>query len=311
MKKKTIVKIVLDILMLVVIALMYRKQALGLQFHEIGGLALIGVFFVHKGLNFMWIRRVTVKLKTADARTRAMWIVDAMMLISFLLVGISGILISKVAFPGLAVSGGPWKAIHYGCAALSLLLVGVHLGLHFNYLKGIFSRWVRLPRAIAVALAAIIFAYGVYGIATTSFTRWLSMPFTASAEGGEGAHGDRGGQFPGVTEAQDPSSSDMSAEVPTESAAETPDAETPARTSGSGADASQASGSSETNAAETLTGFGQGTRQGMGGGHGEQTGSALNALTTFLQFFAIAFVFAAPTALLPILFKSKKRRAAA
>ena len=180
--------------MLAVIALMYSKQALGLMFHEIGGLILIGAFFIHKGLNFEWIRRVTVRLFRADKRTRLLWIVDALMLLGFLAVGVSGILISKVAFPGLAVRGGPWKAVHYGGAALSLILVGVHLGLHLNFLKGTLSRWVRLPRVVAALVTVAVMAYGVYGLSSTSFLRWLSMPF-AAAEGGEGYRG--GGTFPG------------------------------------------------------------------------------------------------------------------
>ena len=294
MKKKTVVKIVLDVLMIIVISLMYSKQALGLAFHEIGGLALIGVFFIHKGLNFTWIRRVTVKLKTADARTRLQWIVDAMMLFSFLLVGISGILMSKVAFPGLAVQGGPWKSIHYGCAALSLILVGVHLGLHFNYLKGIFSRWVRLPRIAAVALAAVIFAYGVYGIATTSFTRWLAMPFTASAEGSGEPRG--GGQFPDATVAEDQSSSELAAA----SSDDEPSAQ------GSASSESDASQTSETEVAQTSARFPQGNGQDMDGGHGGDSAGVGGAIRTLAQFFSIAFAFAALTALLARL-KAKAR----
>ena len=39
--KKRVFKLVLDAVMLVLLVLMYRKQAVGMAFHEIGGLALI------------------------------------------------------------------------------------------------------------------------------------------------------------------------------------------------------------------------------------------------------------------------------
>ena len=123
MKKKTIVKVVLDIAMIIVLSLMYSKQALGMTFHEVGGLALIGAFLIHKGLNFEWIVRVTKKLKTADGRTRLMWIIDALMVVLFFLIGLSGIFISKVVFTGLGIHGGnAWKTIHYTSSALALPL---------------------------------------------------------------------------------------------------------------------------------------------------------------------------------------------
>ena len=283
MKKKTVVKVALDVLMLAVIALMYRKQALGLAFHEIGGLLLIGIFFVHKGLNFKWIRRVTVKLRTADNRTRLMWIVDALMLVAFLIVGVSGIMISKVAFPGLAVQGGPWKSLHYGCAALSLILVGVHLGLHYRYLKGIFSRWIRLPRAVAAVLVLFLMAYGAYGVAATSFTRWLAMPFSADAQRGEGS---RGGNFPGAQPADASQSSESTQSV----------------------DATLPDGESDGSSRDRAPGDGQSFGR---GGHEEPSGSALGALSTLAQFTSIAFLFAALTALIDRALRKKSRLAGA
>ena len=291
MKKKTVVKVALDVLMIVVIALMYRKQALGLAFHEIGGLLLIAVFFVHKGLNFEWIRRVTVKLRTADSRTRLMWIVDALMLVAFLVVGVSGVMISKVAFPGLAVQGGPWKALHYGCAALSLILVGVHLGLHYRYLKGIFSRWIRLPRAVAAVLVLLLMAYGVYGVTSTSFIRWLAMPFSSDIQRGEGS---RGGDFPGG------SPTDVARSADTFQSPDTAQAPDTAQS----ADASQSAGAP----ADPGRGYARGNGQGPGqGGHEES--SALGALTTFAQFTSIAFLFAALTALIDRALRNKARLA--
>lgn len=370
MKKKTVVKIVLDAAMLIAIALMYSKQALGISFHEIGGLILIGVFFIHKGLNFSWIAHVTRRLRDVNGRARLRWIVDALMLVSFLTVGISGILISKIAFPGLAVPGGPWKVMHYFAAALSLILVGVHLGMHWMYLKGILGRRVRAPRVVALALAAVLLAYGVYGIATTSFVRWLSMPFTSSAQGG--SHGDQDGRFPGAPGAPSASVSSSqtadaasqtadstgqtadaasqtadSASQTADSAGQTADtagqtadstsrmADTAGQTAGEASqtaddadltadsagqtadDASQTAdtaGQTDDTASQTADTPVRTSRQGFGGdragGPGGQSGSVWSALKTFLQFFSIAFVFSALTALIGAAMGSKKRQAA-
>lgn len=288
-KKKTVVKILLDIVMLTVTALMYSSHALGMAFHEFGGLALIGAFLIHKGLNFEWIRRVTARLFRVDGRTRVKWIVDALLFLGFLAVGVSGILISKVAFSGLATQGGPWKAIHYGSAALSLVLVGVHLGLHLDFLKGGLSRWVRLPRVVAAVLTVAVMAFGVYGLATTSFVRWISMPFTASAGGGEGfggrgengLRGDGSGQFPGENQTVD-------------------------------GDSVTDSAIAQTSDEDLATGQGTDRVRGFGGPGGHQSaGSFTGALSTLAQFASIAFLFASLTGFLDAALRRKKRQAIA
>ena len=55
-------KFILDILMALLLALMYNKRALGIAFHEIGGLALCGLFIIHKLLNWKWIKAVSTGL---------------------------------------------------------------------------------------------------------------------------------------------------------------------------------------------------------------------------------------------------------
>ena len=315
-KKKTVVKILLDILMLAVTALMYSSHALGLQFHEVGGLALIGVFFIHKGLNLEWIRRVTVRLFRVDGRTRLKWILDALLLLGFLTVGVSGILISKVAFPGVAARGGPWKALHFGSAALSLILVGVHTGLHLDFLKGVLSRWVRLPRVVAAVLTVAVMAYGVYGLATTSFIGWLSMPFRVGGgpgfhdgKGGDGA-GDRVGRFPGGNEFSDANPDDASNQVLADGSASARfpvNASVPTQTiEGSTSDSGSEAGTS------ARSRYGKpGGRGGKGPGGRESQGSIAGALSTLAQFASIAFLFAALTAFLDIALRRKKRRALA
>ena len=62
MKKKNRIKLALDILMLILLLLMYNKNVLGMSFHEIGGIAVCGLFIIHKLLNGKWILVITGKL---------------------------------------------------------------------------------------------------------------------------------------------------------------------------------------------------------------------------------------------------------
>jgi len=187
-------KLTLDAVMLVLLVLMYRKQVISLQFHEIGGLALIGLFVIHNLVNGRWIAATTKKLfsKSTPAMVRARYIVDALLLVAFLTVGITGVLINKTLF-AIRVAGNA-KTLHYFSAALAVLLMGVHLGLHADYIFGkAFRRGANkvAKAALCVVLAAMI-AFGGYSLVTTQFVSFLTAPVRTAqfAHGGFQPSGD-------------------------------------------------------------------------------------------------------------------------
>lgn len=264
------VKLLLDAVIFVLLMLMYRKQAISMAFHEIGGLAIIAFFVIHHVCNGKWITAVSRKLfkKDLPVKTRVSYAVDALLLLAFLCVGVSGALISKTVF-SFHARGGAWKTLHYFCSALSLLLIGVHVGLHMTYLFGWMHKRGKCIRIAGAVVALAFVATGVYSLATTSYFRWLSMPFTSSAMGehGEKQRGKGDYALPdGVTSPDD---------------GELPD------------QAYDADG-------ERHMGNGDGRGQGLhgnenGGGKGGGASGIGGALTVFLQFAAIAGVFAALT----------------
>lgn len=212
--KKNVVKIVLDVVILLLLFLMYQKQVISLSFHEIGGLAVCGLFLVHKALNWKWICGVTRKLfsKSMTGRARLSYLVNVLMLLSFLFILISGVLISKTILTGISVPGHTWKAIHYFASALAIILCGIHIGLHRNYIKNVFGKTIRLPKAVALPLSiillAVVLAYGCYSAATSSFISWLAAPFQESEidgfGNGTGQGGEGFGQGGGVARGNEP-----------------------------------------------------------------------------------------------------------
>lgn len=177
-KQTRVLKLLLDAVMLVLLVLMYKKQVVSLAFHEIGGLALIGLFAIHHLFNAKWIDTATKRLFARDTPglVRARYLVDALLLAAFLVVGVTGILISKVLFT-VHVAGN-FSALHSFASALAILLIGVHLGLHADDLFGkLFQKGAnRLAKAaLAITLSALI-AFGGYSLFTTSFLRHLAAP---------------------------------------------------------------------------------------------------------------------------------------
>jgi len=289
MKKKT-VKLILDLAMIVILLLSYNKRSVSMAFHEIAGMALMGGVVLHLILNRQWIAGITKKFFTQKlpARTRAAYIVDFLLLVGFVCIGVSAVMISKVLF---SFNGGMvFKTIHYFASAACLILLGIHLGLHLPFFASTLGRGIRLPagarRVLAVVLTLVICAWGCRSMVTTSFFRWLSMPFSSSAsfEGGEGQHQFQQGEAQGsgtqTAAAQDSAQAAQAQAVSADTAESSAvQAEATAHGSGNG------------------SGNGQGFKGGEGGEGMNQGFSLATALGTLANFFSITYVFAALTVL--------------
>ena len=167
MKHKNIIKIVLDTIMIFVLVLMYKKSSISMQFHEIGGLILLAVFIVHLVINKGFITAVSKRFfkKGLPVKVRIGYIIDLLLLLSFVLIGISGVMISKIVFSFSAGGGNEWKVVHYFCSALALILIGIHTGFHRKFIGTMYGKIKMLPRKVS-AISGII-------IAIVFFHLWL------------------------------------------------------------------------------------------------------------------------------------------
>ena len=197
--KRNTVKILLDIVMVILLFAMYSKNAVNINFHEFGGLAVCGLFLIHKGLSWRWIISITKRFfnPSLPAKTRIGYIVDFLLLISMTFILISGIMISKDIFIGISSNWSGWRIGHYFSSAVAVILVGIHIGLHWSFIKSMLNKILRLPRIVSRTLAIFfivaILAYGGYGIVTTNFGQWLGAPFTVhSATGSKMTHSGAG-----------------------------------------------------------------------------------------------------------------------
>jgi uncharacterized membrane protein YgcG len=119
--------------------------------------------------------------KATPGLVRARYIVDVLLLIAFLTIGVTGILINKTLF-AIHVAGNA-TTLHYFASAIAILLMGVHLGLHADYIFGkLFrkgaNRIVKLATAVVLAL---LVAFGGYSLFTTQFVSYLAAPIQAAA----------------------------------------------------------------------------------------------------------------------------------
>lgn len=265
-KRKLCVKLTLDLVLLVLLALMYQKRAISMHFHETGGLVLCGLFLIHKALNWKWIRSVTAGILGRKAKLNARWIVDVLLLFAMTAVLVTGLLISKTLPTAIAGAHG-LQGWHYFFAAASLVLAGIHLGLHGAYLKNNLWKKLPLPERAGKAIGAIalcgLFCFGSFRLVTSGFGSLFTRPFVSMTVSQEGQH---------------PAFEEME------------------HAPGSGKGMGKGQGN----------GFGKGMGNGMGagqgkgmnhpeqGGHGASAGNAVSTFTTYasiLCWFAIATAF--------------------
>ena len=298
-KQKRSWKLIFDAVMLVLLILMYRKQVISLTFHEVGGLALVGLVVIHLLFNARWIGAVTKHLfsKSTGIHARACYIVDALLLLALLTVGITGVLISKVVF-SFHVTGN-FKTLHYFSAALSVILMGVHLGLHADYIFGKLLK-KSAGKAAKITLAAVLTAavlFGGYSLYSSSFVSFLTAPIQAASishatfsPSGDIALDGADEQRPmDLSELPDAGTeSNLPVPSPADNDAQQ-DGSTPSAPSG---DDYAGSGGHGNGRGE---GLGDGNGNGNGNGNGGESGSLSGALLLVAQYIGIITLFAALT----------------
>src|SRR5574344_553446 len=146
MKKNTL-RIIVDIVMFLLFTLMFKKAVISLTFHEAGGLAICLVFVFHLIINYKWIINITKRLFSPiiPVRTKLCYAIDFGLLICFFGVLISGIDCSKILFPHFPELCKKATPIHFFFSSIMLILAGMHLGLHWTWIKGILLKKISKP----------------------------------------------------------------------------------------------------------------------------------------------------------------------
>lgn len=137
-------KLILDIGTFIAFLITMDPRFSGLAIHEWLSLALAGTIIVHLLLNWDWIVNVTVRLfGKANSSARINYVLNWLLLIDGILIMLSGIMISEVAIPALGLNlpmNFAWRRLHDTSANLALLIMGLHLAMHWNWIVTTFKR---------------------------------------------------------------------------------------------------------------------------------------------------------------------------
>lgn len=180
--------------MYIIFVLLMKIGFGGLTFHEIAGLGIGFLFFVHILLNLQWVKKVTLRLfdRKLPIKTRFGYLLNILLLISTTFIILSGILISKLLFPNLNIGDHRWfQVMHIQISYLTLILMGIHIGLHWQWIVNHIKKMFKVkPTKIAGNLAkfsiVLLLLFGGYQIIATQFVPKLAdLEATFNMKSGE------------------------------------------------------------------------------------------------------------------------------
>jgi hypothetical protein len=173
MSRKNLFKLIFDLVLLLLFSVLYHFSEVNLAFHEVTGLILLTLFAVHILNNWKWLVCVGKRLISGKSspKVRFEYLINRMLIFVFIVVGISGVMCSEVLFPHESDSPAFWRQLHITSAALSLILMGVHVGMHLDWILSVLKKqalisektWARISPYCNV----LINIAGVMGIVST------------------------------------------------------------------------------------------------------------------------------------------------
>jgi cytochrome b561 len=145
--RRLVVDISVDLALLVAFTIDSNTQLTGLPVHEWLGLVFGIGFVVHLALHWDWVLRTAQRLFGANPlNERVKWFVDLLLYVMMGAAVVSGWYISRHAAPAFGVRRVReqfFRGLHGTTANISVLLVGIHLGLNWRWMRATWLRCVR------------------------------------------------------------------------------------------------------------------------------------------------------------------------
>jgi len=145
----TLKNFLLDIVIFITALIAFEPRLTGISLHEWLSLALGIVLLVHLLWHWDWVINVGIRyFQRLFHLSRFKFVIDLLLLIAFVLVMLSGILISRSLLPLVGIQTNHhsiWTRIHSLASDLTFLLMAVHLGLNWDWIVCVFKRYVWKP----------------------------------------------------------------------------------------------------------------------------------------------------------------------
>jgi hypothetical protein len=147
MKNKT--NFIIDFAIFFGFLLAMEPRITGENLHEWFSVAVALTIVAHVVLHWDWIIQVAAKyFAKLWHSSRLNFILDVLLFIGINAIMISGLMISRSVLPTLGINvaqSGTWKMVHRQAADLTMWVVALHLGLHWNWIWNMIKKLVVRP----------------------------------------------------------------------------------------------------------------------------------------------------------------------
>lgn len=170
MSKKNIIKIILDIAMVILFITFFNKNLISFKFHIRSGCIFGVLILVHMFLNRKWIVNVSKRLfdKKIKLRMKISYIISMFLLVTIFSIIVSGVLMMKASTYDRLMF---WKMLHFGSSYLSIALIGIHIGIYWNFVMNMFKKVFKIEASkkigkllckLAIVLTLVFGMYTMY-----------------------------------------------------------------------------------------------------------------------------------------------------
>ncbi len=180
-KPKALWKMAVDLAMTVLLFCLMAYLLVGETAHEWLGVAMFGLFLLHHGLNGHWQHNLTKGRYTPMRVFQT--VVDVLILLAMAGLMVSGVILSRVVFSFLPISGGMGfaRTLHMLASYWGFLFISLHLGLHWGVVMGVMRKAAnkKAPSAARTwllrAAAALLAGFGAYAFFKHNIASYLLL----------------------------------------------------------------------------------------------------------------------------------------
>jgi cytochrome b561 len=137
-------RFVMDTILLVSFLIVLAPQSTGIVLHEWLSLVFVVPFVIHILLHWQWFISSFKQLKRAKTiRERYNFLLNYTLYLLMIFVLVSGFLVSVALFPTLGIPlkiQDFWSKMHHDSATLIMPILGLHLALHFRWIKTLITQ---------------------------------------------------------------------------------------------------------------------------------------------------------------------------
>jgi len=143
------INLVFDLIIFTAFLVVANPRLTGNSIHEWLGISFTAGIITHLLFHWQWLVKITAEFfKKLIHESRLNYVVDGLFFITLTGAIFSGILISRDVLQvfGLQFLSNPsWRMVHSLTANLSLVMIGIHVALHWKWITANVSRYIVTP----------------------------------------------------------------------------------------------------------------------------------------------------------------------